>query len=630
MKNTTSSTRLHLWLNNIPVTDPVNRRMASFLQIILLGLLSIFFLAGLLSAFITPNMPGAVILIRTFLTIIIFGIPLILLRLGYFRGSVFFIISLLLLLESYAVFNMNLRNIAETLAFFTLANLLAGLMMNRRTLILTSILGMGAVVESALREQDIALRQDSIVIAVNFVLLNGLITLFLDRFGATLHTALNSSLERENELYQEVNSRSQAESALQQTNARLEILHEIDRSLLSAHALQDLALNALVRIRQLIPCPRASVTLLDFEKREASFLTADFEGKTEFAKTPISFEEFGQRVIDTLLENKPWFSEDILQDPQKTDLDQRLARETGIQVWLSLPLMAQGKLIGVLNLGRPPGQPFTMNDAEIAHDIANQLAIALQHTNLYNALQAELAQREKLIAQLESSNAELERFTYTVSHDLRNPLVTIKGFLGMLDKDIKDNRQDKIQEDFRRIAGAADKMDSLLSELLELSRIGRIVNSSEEIDFGQLTQEAVETLDARLRSSHINVKISPNLPIVYGDRIRLREVLENLIDNAAKYMGEQRNPLIEVGVRDQEKAPVIYVRDNGIGIEEKYHARIFTLFEKLNPTIEGTGIGLALIKRIVEIHGGRIWVESDGPGKGSTFCFTIPDGRMRS
>jgi signal transduction histidine kinase len=193
----------------------------------------------------------------------------------------------------------------------------------------------------------------------------------------------------------------------------------------------------------------------------------------------------------------------------------------------------------------------------------------------------------------------------------------------MLEKDLIENRPEKINSDLQRIGSAADKMNALLSELLELSRIGRIINPPEEIDLVQLAHEAVDLLDAQIRSSHITIRVAPNLPIVHGDRIRLREVFENLIGNASKYMGKQTNPEIEIGVR-QDQQPILYVRDNGIGIEPKYHTRIFTLFEQLDPGIEGTGIGLALVKRIIETHGGRIWVESDGGGQGSTFCFTIP------
>jgi signal transduction histidine kinase len=386
----------------------------------------------------------------------------------------------------------------------------------------------------------------------------------------------------------------------------------------------EIAKGALTRVRQLIPCPRASATLFDLQARQASFLAADFDGMETIPHTPIPLEEFGLNVIEVLQQNKPWFTDDMLNDSQVTDLDKRLTTEYGIHAWLSLPLLYQGQLIGALNLGRHAGQRFTAEDAEIAHDIANQLAIALQQTRLYNALQDQLTEREKLISELEASNAELERFTYTVSHDLRNPLVTIKGFLGMLEKDLNSGRPDRVQDDLRRISGAADKMDALLSELLELSRLGRIVNPPEEVDLADLTQEALETLNARLRSSPVIVDISPELPAVYGDRIRLREVLENLIDNAVKYMGSQPNPTIEVGARTQGEGPIIFVKDNGMGIEASYHDRIFHLFEKLNPTMEGSGIGLALVKRIIELHGGQIWVESEGLGKGATFCFTIP------
>ena len=259
-------------------------------------------------------------------------------------------------------------------------------------------------------------------------------------------------------------------------------------------------------------------------------------------------------------------------------------------------------------------------------DLESVQAIVVNYRDVTDRIRAE-EERENYTEELGRQNAELERFTYTVSHDLRNPLVTIKGFLGSLEKDLQDGRQDRIHSDFRRIEGAADKMQTLLSELLELSRVGRIINPPVEVDLVKLAQEALENLDARIHSKHVTVKISPDLPRVYGDRTRLREVLENLIDNAAKYTVEQTAPLVEIGVREQNGSPVIFVLDNGIGIDPKYHTRIFSLFEKLDPTSEGTGIGLALIKRIVEVHGGTTWVESEGPGKGSTFCFTIPNGR---
>lgn len=618
-------TRLANWLDNLPIQDPVNRRAASLLQIILLGLIAIFGIATTLNLLISPAaIPPQSHLLRGALFISVIGIPLILLRRGYFYGSIIIIVGLFLTLETYAILAANLRSIAETLTFLTLAILMAGLLVGRRALLLTFLLSAGVVIMGALREPDVELKLDSSVIAGNFILLNGLMSLFIDRFGIVLREALRAALSRESELKQEIEARIQTEAALKYSTERLEILHEIDRSLLSAQSPKVIAKDALIRIRQLIPCLRASTTLFDFDTLQATFLAADFDGMVNIPDTPIPMEEYGMDAISVLQQNQPWFTGGIMHEPHVTDLAGRLAIERGIHSRLSLPLLYQGQLIGAINLGRGPGEAFNSQDAQIAHDVANQLSIALQQGRLVNALQAELAERKKLIAELEASNAELERFTYTVSHDLRNPLVTIKGFLGMLEKDIRERQTEKIQNDLDRIAGAANKMNELLSDLLELSRIGRILNPPEEIDLGELAQDAVESLDARLRSRPVAVVISPDLPAVVGDRIRLREVLENLIDNAAKYMGEQPGPRIEIGVRNHENMPILFVRDNGIGIEQQYQSKIFTLFEKLDPTIEGTGIGLALVKRIIETHGGRIWVESDGSGKGSTFCFTIP------
>lgn len=233
------------------------------------------------------------------------------------------------------------------------------------------------------------------------------------------------------------------------------------------------------------------------------------------------------------------------------------------------------------------------------------------------------AQREELIKELETKNAELERFTYTVSHDLKSPLVTINGFLGYLESDTISGNIDRVKEDRQRIQEAVNKMHILLNELLELSRIGRLMNPSVSIPFEKLIQDALKTVHGQLEKQNIQVTTEANLPSVYGDPQRLTEVLQNLIENSARYIGDQPEPRIEIGQKGEENGRLIfYVRDNGIGIDPKYHERIFGLFNKLNPQTEGTGIGLTLVRRIIEVQGGRIWVESQ-PGKGSTFYFTV-------
>lgn len=261
-------------------------------------------------------------------------------------------------------------------------------------------------------------------------------------------------------------------------------------------------------------------------------------------------------------------------------------------------------------------------------DAFNGMAAQLQQTlqgleqHVTELKQAE-AEREKLIANLEAQNAELERFAYTLSHDLKTPLITIGGFIGFLEKDALNGDVEQVQRDMTHIQKAVARMQQLLNELLELSRIGRRVNPPQRISLSELAHQAAANLAAQLTARGVQVDIAPELPTVIGDPPRLREVYENLLSNAAKFMGEQPHPQVEVGARQTANETIFYVRDNGIGIEPQYHDKVFGLFEKLNPQSEGTGVGLAVVKRIIELHGGLIWVESAGAGHGSTFCFTL-------
>ncbi len=234
-------------------------------------------------------------------------------------------------------------------------------------------------------------------------------------------------------------------------------------------------------------------------------------------------------------------------------------------------------------------------------------------------------EREAFVRELELKNSELERFTYTVSHDLKSPLITIRGFLGLLERDAAAGDSERMARDAAKIKAATESMQRLLDELLQLSRIGRLVNPPEEVELAELAREAVDQVAGQIAERGVEVEIAPDLPAVLGDRSRLLEVWQNLIDNAIKFMGDQPEPRVEVGKRqDRETGEVVfYVRDNGMGIDPSYHQIIFGLFERLDQQIAGTGIGLALVQRIVEVHGGRIWVESEGQGHGSTFCLTL-------
>ncbi|MCC7118658.1 MAG: PAS domain S-box protein [Anaerolineales bacterium] len=273
--------------------------------------------------------------------------------------------------------------------------------------------------------------------------------------------------------------------------------------------------------------------------------------------------------------------------------------------------------------GMPPGEEVQFFEARVVPISATTVMMMVRDISQRKWVETD---RENLIRELENKNAELERFTYTVSHDLKSPLITIRGFLGFLEQDAASGNKARLQNDVKRISDATEKMQTLLNELLELSRVGRVVNVLEYIAFEEIVNEALELVHGRLQSVKAKVQIQPDLPTVYGDRKRLVEVVQNIVDNAAKFMGATPNPLIEIGHEGAlEGKPIFFIRDNGIGIEAKHLDRIFGLFNKLDSETEGTGIGLTIVKRIIEVHNGQIWVTSEAQ-KGSTFFFTLQTG----
>ena len=253
---------------------------------------------------------------------------------------------------------------------------------------------------------------------------------------------------------------------------------------------------------------------------------------------------------------------------------------------------------------------LTQSNAALQHEIAER-----KHAE---------AERERLIAELEAKNTELERFTYTVSHDLKSPLFTIKGFLGLLEKDLAGGNTERVHTDIEKINTATDSMQHLLDDLLELSRVGLLADPSEEIALAELAREAVDLVGGKISQRGVLVEIDSGLPVVIGDRVRISQVFQNLVSNAVKFMGDKATPRVEIGMRWDGTEQIIYVQDNGVGIDPRNHETVFGLFKRLDRQAEGTGFGLSLVRRIVEVHGGRIWVESEGEGHGSTFCFTFP------
>jgi len=240
-------------------------------------------------------------------------------------------------------------------------------------------------------------------------------------------------------------------------------------------------------------------------------------------------------------------------------------------------------------------------------------------------LEAANAHLRRTSAELASSNQELEQFAYVASHDLQEPLRAVTGYLGLIEKQLGDQLEDKVRHHVDGAVQGASRMHTLITDLLALSRVGTRGHALEPADLNAALDQALEGLGASVRETGARITRDP-LPILSVDASQMAQLFQNLIGNALKFRGE-RPPEIHVSVERKTGQWVFGVRDNGIGIESQYFERIFLIFQRLHTRkhYSGTGIGLAICKKIVERHGGAIWVESQ-PGQGSTFYFSIPNG----
>ncbi len=231
---------------------------------------------------------------------------------------------------------------------------------------------------------------------------------------------------------------------------------------------------------------------------------------------------------------------------------------------------------------------------------------------------------EEKNAELQARQAEMESFTYAISHDLKAPLITISGFLSEIEPAAVAGKFERLRSDIERIRSAATRMREMVDEILLLSRAGQMISTIDKVSLSQVVREAIRLVSGQLERAGVEVEIREPLPSIIGDRARLLQVVQNLVENGVKFLGDQPHPKIEIGGSETQDRVGIYVADNGIGIERKDHQRAFQLFERLGREAEGSGFGLALVKKIIEAHRGRVWIESEGKGEGTRVCFTLP------
>ena len=241
------------------------------------------------------------------------------------------------------------------------------------------------------------------------------------------------------------------------------------------------------------------------------------------------------------------------------------------------------------------------------------------------ALTDRSAELERFNAELRRTNADLEQFAYVASHDLREPLRMVSSYMALLERRYGDILDEEAHEFLAFAKEGAIRMDSLVQDLLDFSRIGRIADPPQVNRLGDLLARALQTLEIAIKEADAQVKVPSTLPSVCCRGGEIVRVFQNLIGNAVKFRVLERRPVIEISCQRQGETWQLSVSDNGIGIDPSYNDRVFMIFQRLHTRdkYEGTGIGLAVCKKIIEQHGGRIWVEGK-PGQGSTFFFTLP------
>jgi signal transduction histidine kinase len=341
-----------------------------------------------------------------------------------------------------------------------------------------------------------------------------------------------------------------------------------------------------------------------------------------------------------------------IDDPDLSESERAHMQQYGAQTMLYIPLRIKGRLVGFTELWESRRRrEFTSEEIAWCQGIAQQAAIALENARLYEQAQQEISERkraeeqlQRYAADLKQSNEEVKRFTYVASHNLRAPLVNLKGFSEELSYALEvigsamstalphlDERQQQavtiaLQEDVPEALGFIDcsvtRMDGLTKALLKLSRLGRHELKREPVDMNALVQETLQTLVRQIEEHQVKVTVG-SLPTVVADRTSMEQIMGNLLNNAVLYLDPDRPGEIEItGERDHEKT-TFRVRDNGRGIAEKDMDKVFAPFRRAGKQdVAGEGVGLAYVQTLVRRHGGRIWCESE-PGVGTTFTFTL-------
>ena len=389
-----------------------------------------------------------------------------------------------------------------------------------------------------------------------------------------------------------------------------ETLGEIGRIIGSSLDIDDVYAGFGEQLRSLIPFDRLSISLVNLD--DNTFTNAYVLGDQIQGRNPGEVTALEGTVTHEAVRSR---SAMVVQgDPD--EMERRFPNLIRYPSVVLAPLIYRGELFGVLNARSLSMNAYEEKDAEMLSRVASQITPAIANSLLY----ADIVRAQDDLAR---SNSDLEQFAYAASHDLQEPLRTITAYVGLVKERYGDQLDDTAHEFMDFAIDGAERMQRLITDLLEYSRVGTQGRELEPVNCSRIMDSVLGSLNEAIKSQKAKVDCSP-LPIVNGDEAQLARLFQNLIGNALKFTGDT-DPRIQIWAELQGADWVFSVKDNGIGIAPDYQERIFGMFARLHSrtAYSGTGIGLALCSKIAQRHGGRIWVESE-VGSGSTFRFNIP------
>ena len=413
---------------------------------------------------------------------------------------------------------------------------------------------------------------------------------------------------------------------------RLDILYEIDRAVAAEQSPAVIAAAVIQPLRELLEVPRAVVNIFDLAAGEAEWLAA--AGRRRVHVGPgVRYSMRLMGDVEALKRGEPQRI-DTRDLPPGPEVDALLA--SGVHAYMAVPMIAGGELIGAVSFGGE-SREFPAEQTRIAQEVATQLAIAVAQKRLYDRVKHEAESLEERVrertAELEAANRELDAFSYSVSHDLRAPLRAVDGYARMLDEDCGE----RLDAEGKRLLGvvrsSSRQMALLIDDLLAFSRLGREPLRTAPLQLDELVRQVIDETRSERDGRAVNFVVG-DLGLVDADPALLKQALANLIANAVKFTRERNPAVIEI---NRESEPHTggnshyYVRDNGVGFDMKYYDKLFGVFQRLHSSAEypGTGVGLAIVQRVVQRHGGRVWADST-PGEGATFRFTLGQDRAQA